>query len=492
MKLFAPHATDFYKPGHARQYPPGTELVYSNMTPRSARHAATGVLPDFDGKLLWLGLQGAVAWLIEDLWSTTFFSQPRDSVLRRIKRRMDLSLGVNAVDVEGTFGKLHDLGYMPLEIRSLAEGQYVPMRVPLYTLHNTKPEFYWLTNYVESQLSANGWKTPTVATFASEARRLLIRYAEQTGTDVAFVDWQSHDFSMRGMSGIHDAASSGIGHLLNFRGTDNVLAIDYVEDYYLHTFKYSDTPGSVPASEHSVACMHGKVSEIDGFAHLLNLYPAGTVSIVSDTWDFWRVMTEYTVTLKDKIMARNGKTVFRPDSGDPVKIICGDPAAPAGSPAQRGAVECLWEIFGGTTTATGHRLLDEHVGLIYGDSITLPRMWAILEGLKKKGFASGNIVFGVGSYTYNLMTRDTFGIAMKATYGIVDGEGRELYKDPVTDDGTKKSARGLLRVERENGELVLYDQQTWEQQKQGELNLLYRNGWMVQDSWERIKKRMRL
>lgn len=201
---------------------------------------------------------------------------------------------------------------------------------------------------------------------------------------------------------------------------------------------------SVPATEHSVMCMGTEDSELETFKRLIcELYPSGVVSIVSDTWDFWRVITEFTVALKPEILARQpnalglAKLVFRPDSGDPVKIICGDPDAEVGSPAYKGAVECLWEVFGGTTTDQGYKVLNERVGLIYGDSITLDRAQRILEGLEAKGFASNNLVFGIGSFTYNYLTRDTFGFAVKATWGQVNGVGRELFKDPITDSGVK-------------------------------------------------------
>jgi nicotinamide phosphoribosyltransferase len=141
-----------------------------------------------------------------------------------------------------------------------------------------------------------------------------------------------------------------------------------------------------------------------------------------------------------------------------------------------GAVETLWDIFGGTVTSEGYKVLNERVGLIYGDSITLDRAERILQRLKDKGFASCNIVFGIGSYTYQYNTRDTFGFAMKGTYGIVNGECREIFKDPITDGGTKKSAKGLLRVEKEDGKYVLYDQQTPLQELSGELQTVFRNG----------------
>ena len=181
--------------------------------------------------------------------------------------------------------------------------------------------------------------------------------------------------------------------------------------------------------------------------------------------------------------------VIRPDSGDPVKIIVGDPQATKDSPEYKGAIECLWEIFGGTTTDKGYKLLDSHIGLIYGDSITLERAESILKGLEAKGFCSGNVVFGVGSYTYQYVTRDNFGFAMKATSGVVNGERRDIFKDPKTDSGTKKSAKGLLRVEQEGNSLILLDRQTEEQECQGLLDTVFTNGKLVKDcSLSEIRK----
>lgn len=240
--------------------------------------------------------------------------------------------------------------------------------------------------------------------------------------------------------------------------------------------------GSVPATEHSVMCMGGMATEIETFSRLINdVYPKGIVSIVSDTWDFWKVLTVYALELKEDIMSREGKVVFRPDSGDPVKIICGDPNAEPGTPEFKGAVQCLWEVFGGTKTDNGFKVLDSHVGLIYGDSISLERAEAILEGLLVNGFASSNIVFGIGSYTYQYVTRDTLGTAIKATWGQVNGEGRELFKKPKTDNGMKNSACGLLRVEREHGKFVLHDRQTREQEQKGLLTTVFEDGMIVKE-----------
>jgi nicotinamide phosphoribosyltransferase len=296
---------------------------------------------------------------------------------------------------------------------------------------------------------------------------------------------------MRGMSGVHDASQNGAGHLLSFTGTDTISAIDYAEEYYPDA-QPGFIGGSVPATEHSVMCMGGEDDEIGTFVRLMDRYPSGVLSVVSDTWDFWQVITGYTVRLRDRIMARDGKLVFRPDSGDPVLIICGDPDAPADTPEHKGAVECLWDVFGGTTTGAGYRLLDSHVGLIYGDSINIARQGEILGRLAAKGFASGNVVLGIGSYTYQFVTRDTFGTAIKATEGTVGGVDRALSKKPKTDDGLKNSARGLLRVEAdaERG-FLLHQDQTWEQEAVGMLKIAFCDGKTVRkDGFSTIRARL--
>ena len=96
--------------------------------------------------------------------------------------------------------------------------------------------------------------------------------------------------------------------------------------------------------------------------------------------------------------------------------------------------------------------------------------------MEAKGFASTNVVLGIGSFTYQYNTRDTFGFAMKATYVEVDGEAREIFKDPITDDGTKKSATGLLSVHNHDGEYVLIDHCTWAGEQIGSLQTIYKDG----------------
>lgn len=479
---------DGYKVGHKFQYPEGTTLVYSNLTPRKSRNA------DIQ-EIVFFGLQYFVKEYLVRQFNENFFNKPKEEVLRVYARRMDNYLGKDSISYEH-IAALHDLGYLPLEIKALPEGMLVPMRVPVFTIKNTVPEFFWLTNMLETIMSAILWKPCTSATTAFQYLKTFTQYAKETvGNDMGFIPWQGHDFSFRGMSGVEDALISGAGHLLSFAGTDTIPAIDFLETFYNADCEKELIGGSVPATEHSVMCMGTQDGEVSTFNRLISeVYPAGIVSIVSDTWDFWQVITEFLPALKENILARNGKVVIRPDSGDPVKIIVGDETAAVGSPEYKGAIECMWETFGGTITEQGYKLLDNHIGLIYGDSITTERQVAILEGLKKKGFSSYNVVLGIGSYTYEYVTRDTYGFAMKATYGEVNGKGRDIFKDPKTDDGTKKSAKGLMQVYRNTttGKLELKDQCSWEEEAQGELKTVFKDGkvvtdWTLQEIRERIK-----
>ena len=556
--------TDCYKIHHKFQYHPKTEMIYSNFTPRSNRLAPVYGSNRKIRKVVNFGLQGFIKNFLIGIFNKNFFQQD----IAVIKAKYARLCGVDTTHIE----ELHALGYLPIEIKALPEGDLIPMKVPMFTVKNTLPKFYWLVNYLETVMSDEIWKPTTVATIAFEYRKLLEHYATKTGSPLDFVKWQGHDFSMRGMSGMVDAAASGAGHMLSFTGTDTIPAIDYLEQLYggLNTF----VGASVPASEHSTASANilfnarqikdeNDNEEVMYEAeraflkrYITEIYPTGVASYVSDTFDFFRVINEIAPSLKKEIMSRQpdalglNKVVFRPDSGDPVAILCGADLEEAededdaedlakslfyetvehgemgdeeGSylfdidgktvkvtvtpwwnrhdkqyyyidgwqetkfeviertPEQKGAVEVLWDHFGGTITETGHKLLDCHIGLIYGDSITLSRAEEILRKLKAKGFASGNVVFGIGSFTYQYLTRDTFGFAMKATYQVVDGEGIELFKDPVTDSGTKKSARGLLLVTKDDLGYNLIDQVDEATEETGAFRTVFENGVLTVD-----------
>lgn len=485
MKLNPVTAIDGYKVDHRRQYPDGTQLIFSNLTARGTRRTYTD-------KMVFFGLQYFIKDFLIDSWNRDFFQRPKAEVLAAFERRINNYLGPNNVGTEH-IAALHDLGYLPIKIMALPEGTVYPLKVPCLVIHNTDERFFWLTNYLETILSANVWGMCTSATTAHQYKKILTRYAQQTDGSTEFVNWQGHDFSFRGMFGVQAATMSGAAHLLSFTGTDTIPAIDFLEQYYNADSDSALVGGSVAATEHSVMCAGGMENELETFRRLIeDIYPQGIVSIVSDSWDFWQVMTDFTVKLKDRILARDGKVVFRPDTGCPVKVICGDPDAEPGSAEFKGAIECLWEVFGGSNTAKGYKMLDPHVGLIYGDSITIERAEAICAGLQAKGFASTNVVFGIGSYTYQYVTRDTDGFAVKATFAKVLGVDREIFKAPKTDDGTKRSAKGLVAVfKNDNGELYLKDQASWQDVEQCEFKTVFENGELLNNqSLEQIRARL--
>jgi len=481
--------TDSYKLSHKGFMVPKTNLIYSNLTARSSKHL--NVIKDrFDDKAVFFGLQGFVKEFLINDFNDKFFNLPKEIAIGKFKRLVDAYLGVGAVDMPH-FEALHDLGYLPIEIKALPEGSRVNIKVPFLTIKNTNDDYAWLTNYLETVMSCELWKKITIATIIYEYRKTVNEYALKTTGSLNFTMFQLHDFSFRGMSGRQDAAKCGAAFLLSSCGTDTIPAIEYLEDYYNADVTQEFIATSVAASEHSLACAGTAVAgELASYKKWITEdYPTGIVSLVSDTYDYWKVLTEYLPALKEDILARPvnaiglSKVVIRPDSGNPADIICGTVYSLGGeTPEQKGSVELLWETFGGTITEQGYKVLDSHIGLIYGDSITPAVALDVFQRLEAKGFASTNIVFGVGSYTMQYVTRDSLGMAVKATYTEVDGVGYELFKDPITDSGMKKSAKGLLRVEKEGDDFVLYDQQTNEQEAQGELKTVFKDGVLVRET----------
>lgn len=564
---------DSYKLSHHGFMDAATARIYSNLTARSSKHL--NVNKDrYDDKAVFFGLQAFIKdYLIND-WHNKFFSQPKEVVIGKFKRLVDAYLGQGAIPMDH-FEALHDLGHLPIQIKALPEGSRVNIKVPFLTITNTHPDFAWLTNYLETVMSCELWKPITTATIAYEYRKLINEYALKTTGSINFTEFQLHDFSFRGMSGRKDAAANGAAFLLSSCGTDTVPALEFLEDYYNADVTKEFIATSVPASEHSISCAGTAVrGELESFRKWITQdYPTGIVSLVSDTYDYWKVLTEYLPALKADILARPvnaiglSKVVIRPDSGNPADIICGieikslkrfpvggtledwkewvaetlheqfctnlDPVDPHSSETeiyrcpvdgkvyevtykpdlnrhdktyyyvdnygsqvskctfdevtlsaeQKGSVELLWETFGGTITEQGYKVLDSHIGLIYGDSITPAVALDVFQRLEAKGFASTNIVFGVGSHTMQYVTRDSLGMAVKATYAEVGGKGYELFKDPITDSGMKKSAKGLLKVTKdEQGNFILHDQVSWEEEKLGELRTVFLDGVLTSET----------
>lgn len=560
---------DGYKTSHPKQFPQGTSFVHSNLTARSSNYA-TVPSSIHEGKTVFYGASYLVQKYFIEYFNENFFNIPEDDAVSYFETQMSSYLGPDNNVGSDHVRELHRHQKLPIRLKCLPEGTRVPIQVPMLIVENIGDEFFWVTNFLETIISTTMWMPITSATTSHGYRTLLESYAEKTGGSKDFIPFQGHDFSFRGMAGLEAAMMSGSAHLTSFLGTDTIPAIAFHQEYY--NGNECDVIGvSVPASEHATMCTNieniregleskgewngYKIEDIsDEDSHNFQLmaekimikeminkiYPSGIVSLVSDSFDYWSVINKVIPSLKDDIIARDGKVVIRPDSGNPVDIVCGHEITDftgraksvedlkdwcedflsdvamenqehgeAGdyevsglfkynetfykatiepfwnrhdktyyyfdgienskieeylpSSEEKGSVQCLWDIFGGTVNDKGYKTLDPHIGLIYGDSINFENCQSILKGLEAKGFSCENITFGYGSYGFGYVTRDTWGQAIKATFSIVDGNPRNICKDPKTGSG-KKSAKGLLAVLKdENGELYLRQEVPYEE-----------------------------
>ena len=448
--------TDVYKMGHMEQYKPGTSLAYSTLVARKDTQYK---------KMLFFGLQGMVK---------QYFTKP--ITLKNAEEFLDIRksiLGGQTPDsVSSKILSLAKLGHIPLQIKAVSEGSYVNNKNVILTVRNTLPEFYWVTGFFESLL-LKIWYPITVATNSFELRVLMEKYANQTCDSNEHVKFQVHDFGYRSCASEEEAAIGGAAHLLSFLGTDTVSAVQYLKENY-----YAEDPIglSVPASEHSVMCSFGEANEFEAFNHMLDTYPNGIVSIVSDTYSLWNVLENIVPKLKEKILKRNGKVVFRPDSGNQKAILCGNVDSPKNSIEYQGVIQNLMSQFGYSTNSKGYDVLNPKVGVIYGDGFFRKRLVEVYDIMANLKLASSNLNVGIGEILLHNHSRDDGGFSLKATYVEQDGNGVNIYKDPITDPG-KKSPKGLCslhHIEGGHGEVWKTEEEVnWEREKMGMLKTSY-------------------
>jgi nicotinamide phosphoribosyltransferase len=437
------------------QYPPGTTKVYSYLLARSDKKMPSTLFYGLQYYLKMLEVKPTQAMMDE-------FLDYRKSIL-----------GTDASkDVKDKLDALVKLGHFPLKIKAVREGSDIPVRNVLMTIENTVPGFHWVVGFFESLL-LKVWNTSTVASYSKKLKGLCKKYADETCDNEGHLPFQVHDFGYRGCSSEETAAISGSAHLINFMGSDTVTANKLIRETYGCT---GPIGLSVPATEHSVMCAYGQENELQAFERMLDLYPAGIVSIVSDTYDLWNVLTNFATKLKSRILARDGRVVFRPDSGDPPKIICGDPDAGTGSDEWLGGLQLLDRVFGHTVNSKGFKVINPKVGMIYGDGMFFERFDRTLGLMKEMGYASSNLVIGVGGLLLQQHNRDDQGFAIKATFAEVNGVTRELMKDPVTDT-KKKSHKGLLALYKDaRGRYYTKDRCTADEEAASLLEEVFVNG----------------
>ena len=537
MKINPILAIDSYKLAHITMYPENITGTYLNLTPRSIRHFKKLIPAQFkyDNKIVAVGMQMAIQDIV-DTFTDEFFSKPLEQTLEIYTDTIRPFIGFDEdseTKIVAEITKLHNLGYLPLEIKALPEGSLVPVQTPVMTIKFSENGFAWLQGYLETYISQNTWKTITIATVARLYRKILEFWAEKTCDNNDHITWQGHCFADRGMSGTEDATKMGIAHATQFEGSDSVHAAYAAK--HIYGFKSPLFAASVPATEHQIMQLGiNESSERDTILRLIKQYPTGVMSVVCDTEDYWNTLTNILPSLKEEILARTpnslglAKFVVRPDSGDPVDVICGvrinqkfsnctleealDNTFMGSSYIQwednyykvnykdtmltqisenevKGSIEILWDTFGGTINSKGYKVLNPRVGLIYGDSITPERAYEICKRLEAKGFASSNVVLGIGSYAYNYHTRDTLGMAIKCTAAWDDKGNLIETQKVVKTDRCKKSAKGLLHV---SSDFVTTDSVTTEVEATGMLQTIYKdNKKTFETDFEAIRARAR-
>lgn len=363
-------------------------------------------------------------------------------------------------------------GKLPIEIKAVPEGTEVPESNVLMTITLTEdnPKLVGVVNHLETLLT-NVWASSTVATKSTYIKKLLIKYANETAMGLEHIPFQLHDFAQRSVKAPEVAGFNGASHLINFFGTDTVLAWETLRDYYngdVRSIGYS-----VFATEHNFMMYKGPDGEKEVLGEILEARPKGIISVVSDTYDIYRFVDEYVGKYyKEQILNRDGVFVVRPDSLTPE---CDTPAKVA-----LWILESLWKNFGGELNVKGFKVLNPKVRVIYGDGLDENSITEILEHAKEAKFSSENLVFGCGSYLLDKHNRDTQRFAYKSSAMKIDGKWEGRYKKPL--GSNKMSKKGRMKLVKTSDTFITlteyddgYDEAT------DELVTVYKNGKIVKE-----------
>lgn len=460
---------DAYKYSHHKLYYPGTSKIYSYFESRGGK---------FDYSVFF-GLQYFIKRYLQGVVITKEMVDEADELMPKVFGRTDV-FDRSKFDyiVEKHGGKL------PVRIKAVPEGTNVLTGNVMMTIENTDPECFWLTNFLETLL-VQVWYPCTVATQSHEIYRIIKKYHDETANKEAAdgIEFILNDFGYRGASSVESAGIGGAAHLLNFRGSDTIMASVFAQKYY-----NTDTVWgvSVPATEHSVCTLLGKEGELDIFKHVLNTFPTGIVACVSDSYNIFKACSEYWGTeLKETILNRDGTLVIRPDSGDPVATLLK-------------VFDILMTHFGYTTNDKGYKVLPKQVRVLQGDGININSIREIYAALKKNNISAENLILGMGGALLQKVDRDTQKFAFKCSYAEVNSRGVDVQKNPLEIDAFgntsisfKKSKAGKLKLVKLNGfhKTVRENEMT---DLKDELVTVFENGeLLVDDDFETIRTRVK-
>lgn len=454
--------TDSYKYSHFLQYPKGTTAMYDYLESRGGKY----------DELVFFGLQ----YIIKE-YLTTPFTQEDIEEAAGLAALHGVPFNRDGFEyILEQYG-----GYFPVTIRALPEGTIVPTKVPMISIECNDEKAFWCVGFIEALL-LQVWYPITVATNSREIKKVIKKALEETG-DVSGLPFKLHDFGLRGTSSMESGAIGGMAHLVNFMGTDTMPALLAARRYY-----NADIAGySIPAAEHSTITSWTRENEIDAYRNMIQQFSKeGSIyAVVSDSYDLFNAVDYiWGSHLKDEVIASKGLLVVRPDSGDPVH-----------TPVR--VVERLAAKFGFTTNEKGFKVLN-NVRVIQGDGIDIDTVRSILIALKYKGFSADNIAFGMGGALLQIVNRDDQKFAIKCSAVKVNGEWRDVYKDPITDPGKRSKAGRVTTRVKPDGTLIagVHGWRNHEIEHRDAMQTVYsvtaKNAYIVSDSFETVRKRAEL
>lgn len=457
-------ATDSYKITHYKQYPPDVSKIYSYFECRRKKGSQFN-------EVVFFGLQ----YLLKKYLTGRVVTEDK---IQEAKLFYQMHFKQAVFDEEGWRKILekHD-GRLPIRIKAVPEGRIVPRGNVLFTVENTDPSFFWLTNYIETML-VQMWYPITVATISREFKKILAKHLRATSGSLEGLNEKLHDFGYRGVSSQESAALGGAAHLVNFCSTDTVAGLLMAQRYYACPM----AGFSIPAAEHSTIISWGRNREKEAFEQVLDQFTSGPVSVVSDSYDIFNACKHiWGDKLKERVMERSQDSclVIRPDSGDPAETLIE-------------VIKILEECFGSSQNSVGFKVLPSYLRIIQGDGIDLTSINDILQKLSEEGWSAENVLFGCGSALLQKLNRDTLSCAFKCSYVETNGKGMDVYKLPVTDP-SKGSKRGRLSLRRNSGGFIETVERGVGKPEEDLLVTVYENGILLQEySLDEIRKNAQL
>lgn len=435
--------TDSYKVSHWLQYPPKTTGMYSYIESRGGKYPAT----------IFFGLQ----YILQRYLTQIITKEMVDEAETFFKGHGE------PFNREGWDYIVNDLnGRLPLRITAIPEGTLVPTHNVLMTVECQDPKAFWVVSWFETILMRL-WYPITVATQSYYIKQDILGWLKKTADNPeAEISFKLHDFGSRGVSSRESAGIGGAAHLINFLGSDTCEGI-YVANHY-----YNEPMAgfSIPAAEHSTITSWGEEHEVDAFRNMLTQFakPGGLVAVVSDSYNLWNAVSNLWGTeLRDAVIKSGATVIIRPDSGNPPEIVLK-------------TLELLDEKFGHTVNTKGFKVLN-NVRVIQGDGINRESINDILRLAMQYGYSSTNIAFGMGGALLQQVNRDTQKFALKCSEITVDGQKREVFKNPITDPGKRSKSGRLALVQRQaDGPLETVREEYLNNKHSNLLELVFDNG----------------